>query len=104
MVYCHAGGLHIGTLDEAMVRAMDTTVWTRGQTGPAQTFDTINPATSEVIATFPSMRASDVDATVERARFAASWWAGLEWKERRQRLLAWKSHITRYMPRLAELV
>jgi acyl-CoA reductase-like NAD-dependent aldehyde dehydrogenase len=83
---------------------MGTTVWSRGQTGPAQTFDTVNPATSEVIATFPAMRDSEVAATVERARFAATWWGGLSWKERQTRLLAWKSHITRYMARLAELV
>src|ERR1035438_10458140 len=87
-----------------MVRDMGTTVWTRGQAGPAQTFDSVNPATSEVIATFPAMRESEVAAAVERAQFAASWWAGLDWKERRIRLLAWKSHITRYMGRLAELV
>jgi acyl-CoA reductase-like NAD-dependent aldehyde dehydrogenase len=87
-----------------MVRDMGTTVWSRGQTGPAQTFDTVNPATSEVIATFPAMRDSEVAATVERARFAATWWGGLSWKERQTRLLAWKSHITRYMARLAELV
>jgi acyl-CoA reductase-like NAD-dependent aldehyde dehydrogenase len=87
-----------------MVRTMDTTVWTHGKTGPAQTFDTLNPATSEVIATFPAMRDSEVAAAVERARFAATWWAGLEWKERQTRLLAWKSHITRYLGRLAELV
>ena len=70
----------------------------------AETFDTVNPATSEVIASFPVHTAADVEATVARAREAAAWWAGLGWKERRQRLLAWKSHITRYMGRLAELV
>ena len=32
------------------------------------------------------------------------WWAGLGWSERRIRLLAWKSHLTRYMGRLAQLV
>ena len=97
-------GWFVLALDEAMVRDMGTTVWSRGQTGPAQTFDTVNPATSEVIATFPAMRDSEVAATVERARFAATWWGGLSWKERQTRLLAWKSHITRYMARLAELV
>jgi acyl-CoA reductase-like NAD-dependent aldehyde dehydrogenase len=68
------------------------------------TFDTVNPATSEVIASFPLCDAADVEAAVRRAREAASWWAGLGRKERRLRLLAWKSHITRYMARLAELV
>lgn len=68
------------------------------------TFDTVNPATGEVIASFPVHGQSDVEAAVRRARDAATWWAGLGWKERRLRLLAWKSHITRYMARLAELV
>jgi acyl-CoA reductase-like NAD-dependent aldehyde dehydrogenase len=70
----------------------------------AATFDTVNPATGEVIATFPVHGTTDVEAAVQRARAAASWWSGLGFKERRQRLLAWKSHITRYMGRLAELV
>jgi acyl-CoA reductase-like NAD-dependent aldehyde dehydrogenase len=68
------------------------------------TFDTVNPATDEVIASFPVCGPADVEAAVQRAREAAAWWAGLGWKERRLRLLAWKSHITRYMGRLAELV
>jgi acyl-CoA reductase-like NAD-dependent aldehyde dehydrogenase len=67
-------------------------------------FDTVNPATGEVLASFPVHGQADVEAAVERAQDAATWWAGLGWKERRLRLLAWKSHITRYMARLAELV
>ena len=46
----------------------------------------------------------DVAQTVERAHEAASWWASLSWAERRTRLLAWKSYLTRYIGRLAELV
>ena len=72
------------------------------QTGA--TFDTVNPATGEVIATFPVSGAAEVEAAVQRAREAAAWWAGLGAKERRLRLLAWKSYLTRYMSRLAELV
>ncbi len=71
---------------------------------PAATFDTVNPATGEVIASFPVSGTADVEAAVRRARKAATWWAGLGWKERRLRLLGWKSYITRYMGRLAELV
>jgi acyl-CoA reductase-like NAD-dependent aldehyde dehydrogenase len=70
----------------------------------ADKFDTANPATGEVIASFPVNGAADVEAAVTRAREAAGWWAGLGWKERRLRLLAWKSYITRYIGRLAELV
>jgi acyl-CoA reductase-like NAD-dependent aldehyde dehydrogenase len=69
-----------------------------------ETFDSLNPATSEVIATFPVYGELDVADTVERARKAAAWWAELGWAGRQQRLLAWKSHVTRYMGRLAELV
>ena len=72
------------------------------QTGA--TFDTVNPATGEVIATFPVSGPAEVEAAVQRAREAAAWWAGLGAKERRLRLLAWKSYLTRYMSRLAELV
>src|SRR5260370_3037871 len=75
-----------------------------GQTMSPETFDSVNPANSEVIATFPVFGQAEVNATVERAREAAAWWAGLDWKERQARLLAWKSHLTRYIGRLAELV
>src|SRR5690348_40729 len=82
---------------------MDT-VWTHGQARQAETFDTVNPATSEVIATFPVHGRAEVDAAVERAREAAAWWSGLGWKERETRLLAWKSHLIRYIGRLGELI
>jgi acyl-CoA reductase-like NAD-dependent aldehyde dehydrogenase len=82
------------------VEAMMTTT----TTSSTETFDTLNPATSEVIATFPVCNEADVAATVARAQAAALWWAGLSWKDRRQRLLAWKSHVIRYIGRLAELV
>src|SRR6516162_5610359 len=75
-----------------------------GQAQAPETFESVNPATSEVIATFPVFGQAEVDETVERAHDAAAWWAGLDWKERQTRLLAWKSHLTRYIGRLAELV
>jgi acyl-CoA reductase-like NAD-dependent aldehyde dehydrogenase len=75
-----------------------------GHTTAPETFDSVNPATSEVIATFPVMGQAEVNAALERAREAATWWAGLGWKDRQTRLLAWKSHLTRYIGRLAELV
>ena len=66
--------------------------------------ETVNPATGEVLATFPEHGRREVDAAVAQAREAAVWWDGLGWSERRIRLLAWKSHLTRYMARLAQLV
>ena len=83
---------------------MATTLRTQGPARPAESFDSLNPATSEVIATFGVFGEDDVTQTVERAHEAASWWAGLGWSERRTRLLAWKSYLTRYVGRLAELV
>src|SRR5258707_9340781 len=83
---------------------MVTTLRTQGPARPGPTFDTLNPATSEVIATFPVFGEDEVAETVERAHQAASWWAGLPPSGRQTRLLAWKSHIMRYIGRLAELV
>jgi acyl-CoA reductase-like NAD-dependent aldehyde dehydrogenase len=83
---------------------MAATLGTHDHVWSTETFDTMNPATGEVIATLPVYGEQDVADAVERARAAARWWADLDWQERRQRLLAWKSHITRYIGRLAELV
>jgi acyl-CoA reductase-like NAD-dependent aldehyde dehydrogenase len=66
--------------------------------------ETINPATGEVLATFPLHGRREVDAAVATGREAAVWWAGLGWNGRRIRLLAWKSHLTRYLDRFAQLV
>ncbi len=66
--------------------------------------ETVNPATGEVLATFPVHGRREVDAAVAAAREAASWWAGLGWSGRRIRLLAWKSYLVRYMGRLAQLM
>src|ERR1700733_9552327 len=75
-----------------------------GRLRSTETFDTVNPATSEVIATLPVYGEQDVNDAVARAHEAAQWWADLGWKGREQRLLAWKSYLTRYIGRLAELV
>src|ERR1700735_3172828 len=66
--------------------------------------ETVTPATGEVLATFPVHGRREVEAAVASAREAASWWAGLGWAGRRIRLLAWKSHLVRYMGRLAQLM
>lgn len=87
---------------------METMAATCGPAEPptagAGTFDTVNPATSEVIASFAVHGEAEVAAAVARARQAAAWWAALPAKGRRERLLAWKSLLTRYLRRLAELV
>jgi len=70
----------------------------------AAMLETMNPATGEVLATFPLHGRREVDAAVAAARPAADWWAQLGWDGRRIRLLAWKSYLTRYSARLAQLV
>jgi len=68
------------------------------------TFESVNPATGEVLATFTVDGQREAAAAVRRAREAAAWWGGLGWDDRKLRLLAWKSHITRYIGRLARQV
>src|SRR5579862_6901976 len=84
-----------------------------GRTGQSNLPDPIPPgqpviywpdSADQRLATLPVYGEQDVNDTVERARAAAQWWADLGWKAREQRLLAWKSHLTRYIGRLAELV
>jgi acyl-CoA reductase-like NAD-dependent aldehyde dehydrogenase len=69
-----------------------------------ETFDSLSPATGEVLASYPVDGPAEVGRAVRRARDAAAWWGGLSHAERRLRLLAWKSHLTRYLDQLAQLV
>src|SRR5260370_20183118 len=69
-----------------------------------ETFESVSRATGEVLATYGIDGQREVSLAVRRARGAAAWWGGLSFAERRLRLLAWKSHLTRYMGRLAQLV
>jgi acyl-CoA reductase-like NAD-dependent aldehyde dehydrogenase len=68
------------------------------------TFESVNPATGEVLARYPVDGPREVALAVRQARGAASWWGGLSYAARRLRLLAWKSHLTRYRERLAQLI
>jgi acyl-CoA reductase-like NAD-dependent aldehyde dehydrogenase len=69
-----------------------------------ETFESVNPATGEVLATYGIDSEREVASAVRRARSAAQWWGGLSFADRRLRLLAWKSHLTRSMGRLTQLV
>jgi len=83
---------------------MVTTTRKPAQSGLVKTFDSLNPATDEPIGTFPVFGEDEVNETVARAREAAAWWSALGFAERRTKLLAWKSYLTRYIMRLAEVV
>ncbi|WP_194820018.1 aldehyde dehydrogenase family protein [Nocardia sp. XZ_19_385] len=67
------------------------------------TFDSLDPATGDVVGTHPILDAGQVDETVARAREAAQWWAGLSFDERAERLKKWRGVIARRMAQLAEL-
>jgi acyl-CoA reductase-like NAD-dependent aldehyde dehydrogenase len=73
------------------------------ETGSAA-FQSLNPATGEVVAEHPVHDEKAVRAAVERARTAAVWWDGLGRRQRRVRLLNFKSALTRNLARLAELI
>ncbi|PXY31459.1 aldehyde dehydrogenase family protein [Prauserella muralis] len=73
--------------------------------GPAtETFDSLNPATDEVIGTYPVHGADQVRAAVGRARQAAAWWDSLGFDGRAERLARWRGILARRLPELCEVV
>ncbi|MGN6609524.1 MAG: aldehyde dehydrogenase family protein [Jatrophihabitans sp.] len=72
-------------------------------TGAADTLAVRNPATGEVVGTFPVHTADDVVAAVARARAAQQWWAGLGFAGRRKRMQRWVRWLARHCDELYEL-
>jgi acyl-CoA reductase-like NAD-dependent aldehyde dehydrogenase len=68
------------------------------------TFDSLDPATDEIVGTYPITTADEVNAAVAGAREAAAWWSTLGFAARAERLRAWKGVITRRSAQLAEVV
>ena len=68
------------------------------------TFDSLDPATGEVIATYPIMGREEIDEAVARAREAARWWRGLGFDGRKRRLQAFKAIIANRQDELCEVV
>jgi acyl-CoA reductase-like NAD-dependent aldehyde dehydrogenase len=69
-----------------------------------ETFDSLSPATDEVVGTYPIHTAADVDAAVARARVAAEWWDSLGFDGRADRLRKWKGVVTRRLAQLCQVV
>lgn len=69
----------------------------------AQTFDSLDPATGDVVGTHPVAGRAEVDAAVARAREAVEWWGNLSFDERADLLLTWRSVITRRIAQLSDL-
>ncbi|GAA4755055.1 aldehyde dehydrogenase family protein [Nocardioides endophyticus] len=82
------------------------TVMTQAPARPqsGSTFESLNPATGEVVGTHPVQTAEEVQAAVARAREEAAWWGGLSFGERKTHLNAWKTSMTQRLPELAELM
>ncbi|MFC6886935.1 aldehyde dehydrogenase family protein [Actinomadura yumaensis] len=73
-------------------------------TESTETFESLNPATGEVVAEHPVLGAEAVAAAIGRAREAAGWWRALGRRERRLRLLNAKGALARNLNRMAELI
>ena len=70
----------------------------------AESFQSLNPATGEIVGEHPVHGEEAVNTAIERARAASVWWGGLGWKERRIRLLNVKGALTRSLNRFATLI
>ena len=79
-----------------------TQATTRPQAG--STFESLDPATGEVVGTHPIQTEEEVRAAVARARDEAVWWSALGYAGRKEHLNAWKAAITQRLPELADLV
>jgi acyl-CoA reductase-like NAD-dependent aldehyde dehydrogenase len=69
-----------------------------------ESFQSLNPATGELVGEHPVHGEEAVNAAIDRARAASLWWAGLGWKERRIRLLNVKGALARSLNRFATLI
>jgi len=70
----------------------------------ADTFDSLDPGSGTVVATFPIDDAASVAAVVERAESAAVWWRSLGFDGRAVHLKRFKGELARGVDRLADLV
>ncbi|MEN3299499.1 aldehyde dehydrogenase family protein [Pseudonocardia sp.] len=71
---------------------------------PAASFDSLDPRTGEVVASYPVHTEADVRAAVDRATATAVWWDELGFAGRRERLLAWRKVLVGRLDELAGIV
>ena len=69
-----------------------------------KTFESLNPATGEVVGIFPVTTAKEVDDCVARARAASERWSVLSFRKRLIVLRDWASLLTREIDNAAELI
>ncbi|MGK8523957.1 aldehyde dehydrogenase family protein [Nocardia asteroides] len=68
------------------------------------TFDVHDPATGEVVGTYPVHDRDDVDAVVATAHTAAAWWRDLGFAGRARYLDAWRAEIVAGRETLAQVI
>jgi aldehyde dehydrogenase (NAD+) len=71
--------------------------------GQQSTFDLLNPATGEVVGTYPIHTAEDIAAKLAQAREAQKWWAGLGFDGRKKRMLRWTSYLAKRVDEITDL-
>src|SRR3954447_5921860 len=76
----------------------------RARTSGGKTFESISPATGEVVGTFAVHDEAEVREAVQHARRAAQWWADLGFDGRKQRLRAYAGALTRRREELLDLI
>ncbi|GAA3801492.1 aldehyde dehydrogenase family protein [Nocardioides panacisoli] len=72
--------------------------------GTTPVLEVRNPATQDVVGTYPIHGPDEVGAAVEQARIAAEWWQGIGYAERRKRLDAFRGVIARRINQLAGVI
>jgi acyl-CoA reductase-like NAD-dependent aldehyde dehydrogenase len=77
---------------------------TPSPTTEASSFESLNPATGQLIGRFPVDGPAEVGAAVDRARTAAAWWGALDFGERARRLRGMKALLARRAEELGDLV
>ncbi|NLC98137.1 MAG: aldehyde dehydrogenase family protein [Actinomycetales bacterium] len=76
----------------------------KGSAKKQKHFDSLNPATGDLIETHPISTDADVAAAVERARDASAWWQAIGFDGRKEYLLAWRALLAKRLSELADLV
>src|SRR5947208_1472312 len=76
----------------------------RTQTHGGETFESLAPATGDVVATLPVHGEAEVRAAVQRARKASQWWGSLTFDERGRRLRAYAGVLARRRDELLDLI
>ena len=72
-------------------------------TDAAQRFEVKNPATGEVVGTYPIHTADDIAARLSKGREAQKWWDSLGFDGRKKRLNRWVRWVARNCDELYEL-